>query len=198
MEKLNDFVTNDLANIDAQWEITNKLINPSPFKRGSNHGLGTGFVWSGGLVKFDLPYPSASANFSEEGGEAIKGNLAYFVRNDEGPEAQFDLLVPEVAHGLTKAGLQSIEAFMYCVLGEQVNVRSSILGMSGRAQEVRREFLVLLEDVMKQPDLIKGVQRYQLAIEEAKMHLDLTASVLTWLMPSGMVINSESTVDCNK
>lgn len=106
--------------------------------------------------------------------------------------------MPEVAHGLTKAGLQSIEAFMYCVLGEQVNVRSSILGMSGRAQEVRREFLVLLEDVMKQPDLIKGVQRYQLAIEEAKIHLDLAASVLTWLMSSGMVINSESTVDCNK
>jgi len=30
---------------------------------------------------------------------------------------------------------QSIEAFVYCILGAQVNVRSSILGQGGRAKE---------------------------------------------------------------
>ena len=81
--------------------------------------------------------------------------------------------VPMVAEGLTQAGLarinQSIEAFVYCVLGSQVNVRSSILGSGGRAKEAQSEFLVLVEDSIRQPDLAKSVQRYQLAVDEAKV-----------------------------
>ena len=63
---------------------------------------------------------------------------------------------------MTKAGQarlnQSIEAFVYCILGAQVNVRSSILGDIGSAQEVKRKFLVLLEDAVKEPDTSKSVQ----------------------------------------
>ena len=92
---------------------------------------------------------------------------------------------------------QSIEAFVYCILGAQVNVRSSILGNSGSAQEVRCEFLVLMEDAWKQPDISKSVQRFQLAVQEAKVKLDLAISPGTWLMPSRMVINTESTVGYN-
>ncbi|KAL9954567.1 hypothetical protein ACROYT_G042123 [Oculina patagonica] len=50
----------------------------------------------------------------------------------------------------------------------QVNVRSSILGSGGRAKEAQSEFLVLVEDAIRQTDLAKSVQRYQLAIDEAK------------------------------
>lgn len=51
--------------------------------------------------------------------------------------------MPNAGHGLsTQAGLrhlnQSIEAFVYCLLGEQVNVRSRILGNGRRAKEVQR------------------------------------------------------------
>ncbi|KAL9954575.1 hypothetical protein ACROYT_G042133 [Oculina patagonica] len=85
---------------------------------------------------------------------------------------QADWFCPNGAEGLTQAGLrrinQSIEAFVYCVLGSQVNVRSSILGSGGRAKEAQSEFLVLVEDAIRQPDLAKSVQRYQLAIDEAK------------------------------
>ena len=35
---------------------------------------------------------------------------------------------------------QSIEAFIYCILGSHVNVRSSILGSLGSAKEAQREF----------------------------------------------------------
>ena len=92
---------------------------------------------------------------------------------------------------------QSIEALVYCVLGAQVNVRSSILGDTGSAQEARREFLVLLEDAITQPDISKSVQRFQLAVQEAKVKLDLAVSPGTWLMPSRMVINTESTIGYN-
>ena len=57
---------------------------------------------------------------------------------------------------------------MYCILGAQVNVRSSILGDGGRAQEAQSEFLTLLEDAIRQPDLVKSVQFYQVSVDEAR------------------------------
>ena len=104
--------------------------------------------------------------------------------------------MPDKAEGLTQAGLsrinQSIEAFVYCVLGAQVNVRSSILGDGGRAKEAQTEFLVLLEESVRQPNLSKSVQRYQLAVDEAKVRLNLAVAPGTWLMPARMVLNTGS------
>ena len=50
---------------------------------------------------------------------------------------------------------------------------------------------------MKQPDIIESVKRFQLDVKEAKVKLDLAISPGTWLMPSRMVINTESTVGYN-
>ena len=79
--------------------------------------------------------------------------------------------------GLTQAGLsrinQSIEAFLHCILGAQVNVRSSILGEGGRTKEAQSEFLVVMEDAIRQSDLSQSVQRYQLAVDQAKVRLNL-------------------------
>ena len=81
------------------------------------------------------------------------------------------------------------------MLGTQVNVyRSTILGETGRAQEVKREFLVLLEDFNRQPEISKSVQRFQLSIQAAKVKLDLAISPGTWLMSSNMVLNTENKV----
>lgn len=71
---------------------------------------------------------------------------------------------------------ESIEAFVYCILGSQLNVISSIIVSSGSAKEVMRELLVLIEDAIRQPDISKSVQRFQLVIQEAKVKLDLTIS----------------------
>ena len=98
--------------------------------------------------------------FSDEGGTASKGTLIQYIEPDDAAYAQADWFCPNVAEGLTQAGLarinQSIEAFVYCVLGSQVNVRSSILGSGGRAKEAQSEFLVLVEDSIRQPDLAKS------------------------------------------
>jgi hypothetical protein len=92
---------------------------------------------------------------------------------------------------------QSIEAFVYCILGSQVNVSRSILGSGGRAKEAQSEFLVLVEDAIRQPDLAESVQRYQLAVDQAKVRLNLAVAPMTWLMPAQMIINTESTVGYN-
>ena len=168
--------------------------------KGENHGLGSVYIWVSyvGPSKTDSSYPGFF-KFSEEGGEGSKGNLLQYILNDI--DNGYEYFLTRVSNGLTNAGQarlnQSIEALVYCVLGAQVNVRSSILGNTGSAQEVRQEFLVLLEDAIKQPDISKSVQRFQLAVQEAKVKLDLAVSPGTWLMPSRMVINTESTIGYN-
>ena len=170
--------------------------------KGENHGLGSVYIWVSYVGPSKAGHESSYPGFfkfSEEGGEGSKGNLLQYILNDI--DNGYEYFLTRVSNGLTNAGQarlnQSIEALVYCVLGAQVNVRSGILGNTGSAQEVRQEFLVLLEDSIKQPDISKSVQRFQLAVQEAKVKLDLAVSPGTWLMPSRMVINTESTIGYN-
>ena len=180
-------------------------VDPSSdfrFTRGANHGLGSVYIYltNVGPYKTSESYLGGFNKFSDEGGSGQKGNLIYYVEADAA-DAQADWFCPNEAEGLTQAGLsrinQSIEAFVYCVLGSQVNVRSSILGSGGRAKEAQSEFLVLVEDAIRQPDLAKSVQRYQLAVDEAKVRLNLAVCPGAWLMPARMVINTESVIGYN-
>ena len=56
----------------------------------------------------------------------------------------------------------------------------------------RRLNFLLLEEAIRQPNLSQSVQRYQLAVDEAKVRLNLTVAPGTWLMPARMVINTGS------
>ena len=54
-----------------------------------------------------------------------------------------------------------------------------------------------LKDAIRNPDISKSVQRFQLAIQSAKVRLDLAISPGLWLLPSKMVVNTESVVGYN-
>ena len=116
-------------------------------------------------------------------------------------ESQFDFFMAGKSEGLTQAGMgrlnQSNEAFVYCILGAQVTIRSSILGSSGSATEVQHEFLILVEDPIITPEISTSVQRFQLATDEAKVRLDLALLPCTWLMSSNLPLNTQSTVGYN-
>ena len=179
-------------------------IDPSSdfrFTHGKNNGLGNVYIYAQGATKTEYKYLGWN-KFSDEGGKAIKGDLIYYIEPDEKAATQYDWFVPKTSAGLTQPGLsrinQSIEAFVYCVLGAQVNVRSSILGIGGRVKEAQTEFLTLLEDAIRQPDLVQSVQRYQLAVDESKVRLNLAVCPGALLMPSRMIINTENTVGYNK
>ena len=58
-------------------------------------------------------------------------------------------------------------------------------------KEAQSEFLVLVEGAIRQPDLAKSVQRYQLAVDEAKVRLNLAVCPGARLMPGNMAINTE-------
>ena len=75
--------------------------------------------------------------------------------------------------------------------------RSSILGEGGRAKEAQTEFLTLMEDAIRQQDLAQSVQRNQLAVDAAKVRLNLAVCPGAWLMPARMIINMGSTIGYN-
>ena len=172
------------------------------FKRGDNHGLGSVFEYFSysGYTKTPYEYPSKETKFEDEGGRASDGNLVPYIENTEARN-QYEYFLCPVSHGLTSAGLsrinQSIESFCYAILGSQVDVRSSLSGSQGSAIETQRQFLSMVEDAIRNPDISKSVQRFQLAIQSAKVRLDLAISPGLWLLPSKMVVNTESVVGYN-
>ena len=172
------------------------------FTRGDNHGLGSVFEYFSysGYTKTPFKYPSKETKFEDEGGRASDGNLVPYIENTEARN-QYEYFLCPVSHGLTSAGLsrinQSIESFCYAILGSQVDVRSSISGSQGSAIETQRQFLAMIEDAIRNPEISKSVQRFQLAIESAKVRLDLAISPGLWLLPSKMVVNTESVVGYN-
>ena len=172
------------------------------FTRGDNHGLGSVFEYFSysGYTKTPFKYPSKETKFEDEGGRASDGNLVPYIENTEARN-QYEYFLCPVSHGLTSAGLsrinQSIESFCYAILGSQVDVRSRISGSQGSAIETQRQFLSMVEDAIRNPDISKSVQRFQLAIESAKVRLDLAISPGLWLLPSKMVVNTESVVGYN-
>ena len=197
---------NNKYDVSSYKRICNEFgVDPSSdfrYTPGANHGLGSVYIWvSGhGPQKTYTSYPGHE-KFSDEGGTGSKGNLIQYIEPENDANRQSDFFCPNVAEGLTQAGLarinQSIEAFVYCVLGSQVNVRSSILGTGGRAKEAQSEFLVLVEDSIRQPDLAKSVQRYQLAVDQAKVRLNFAVCPGAWLMPARMVINMGTVIGYN-
>ena len=172
------------------------------FTRGDNHGLGSVFEYFSysGYTKTPFKYPSKETKFEDEGGRASDGNLVPYIENTEARN-QYEYFLCPVSHGLTSAGLsrinQSIESFCYAILGSQVDDRSSISGSQGSAIETQRQFLSMVEDAIRNPDISKSVQRFQLAIQSAKVRLDLAISPGLWLLPSKMVVNTESVVGYN-
>lgn len=111
------------------------------------------------------------------------------------PESKYQWkhFVPQKGKRLTPAGLarinRSIEAFVYCILGAQMNTRSPILGKSGSARETQQEFLTLFESTIIENDISKSIQRYQLAIQNAKVQLNYALAPECWLLPSDLVVN---------
>ena len=139
-------------------------------------------MYGQGIQPTDYDYPGEPdlALFSDERPkDDDRTNKLSYERNIQGADSQFEHFIPNYAQGLSQPGLlrlnQSIEAFVYCVLGAQVDARSSIIGNGGRAAEVQSQFPVPLEGEIRSPDISKSVSRYQHAVENAKVRLDFGA-----------------------
>ena len=110
--------------------------------------------------------------------------------------AQWDRFIIRHGQGFSRPGLarlsDSICAYVYCILGAQARVRSSIVGLAGGNGLARKQFLRLLEDLIVDTDTYKNYERYQDAITETKVKLDMAMSPELYMLPSRMIINTES------
>ena len=201
--------TNNVYNKSAFSALCNEfgVVNADfRFKKGRNHGMGNVYV-GGDSEEYEMDIGSKASYwprrvylFTDEGATARKGNRIYNIHNLDGKK-QYSWFVPSEGVGLTRRGMgrinRSLEAFVYCVLGAQVNIRSGIVGDSGGAVEAQQEMMKLFESAVIEENLATSVQRYQLAVQEAKLRLDLAIAPGIWLMPSNLVINTESIVGYN-
>ena len=187
-------------------------IDPSSdfrFTHGKNHGLGTVYNWATGIgpeaTDYNYPDPDLplfdDERITDRNDPNYKANGIYYIRNDQGADKQFEYFVPNYSQGITYPGLarinQSIEAYCYCILGAQARTRSTIQGISGGAIETQREFLDRIEDSIVLQNISDSIQGYQEAIADTKTRLDFAVAQGIWLMPSRMVINTESIVGYN-
>ena len=186
-------------------------IDPSTdfrFTYGQNHGLGyVNIMYSDGPFAHKQ-WKHPPADLSNSSSQRLKGdsgttdnNTIAFIRNDQGADTQFEHFVPNRTSGLTLNGLgrinRSIEAFGYCILGAQANTRSSILGNLGTARNTQTDFLVLIEDSIKTLTVSNGPVKYQDAIQATKVRLNFAVGRGVLLLPSRMIINTESVVGYN-
>ena len=175
---------------------------------GQNHGLGYVYkMYDDGPYAFkkwkyppaDLSNPSSQRLPGDSG--TTDNNTIAFIRNDQGTDKQLEHFVPNLASGLTLNGLgrinRSIEAFGYCILGVQANTRSSIIGSIGTARNTQTDFLVLFEDAIRTLTVSNGPTKYQEAIENTKVRLNFAIARGVLLLPSQMIINTESVVGYN-
>ena len=83
---------------------------------------------------------------------------------------------------------QSIEAYIYAILGSQSKTRQSIVGNRGSALETQVVFRQIVEDSIINYDTSTWINNMNLAISDTNVILDTAISPSLWLLPSNMMI----------
>lgn len=100
--------------------------------------------------------------------------------------------VPRTSDGLTKIGLQylnqSVEAYIYVVLGSQAKTRVSIVDHGGGSLEIQQECRKQVEDAVTNYSVSTWILNMKKPITDTNTIQDLDLSPKTWLVPSKMVI----------
>ena len=193
---------NNYYNKNAFEKLKTEFSTGNDFRYHGSTEVFNAYYWSYGGLDHDKYIPNKIYQLPDEW--ATTDHMNHFnieYVSDPKMKYQYEYFFPSTSMGLTKAGLsrinQSIEAFVYCILGSQVQTRSSIIGDSGSAQETQKVFLQLFESSVVESDISKSIQRYQFALQKAKQKLDLAVALGCWLCPSYLVLNNSPIVGYN-
>ena len=165
----------------------------------NNGGVGDPYGYDyRGLNIEEGGWPNPENRFRDEG-KPKYGGPEIEVLKDARTFRQYDWFVLQKGEGLVNLARinRSIEAYVYCVLGAQVDTRSPIIAAGGASRETQQQFLVLFESAVIENDIAKSIQRYQFAVQEAKVRLDYAIAPGCWLMPSDLVINTHAVAGYN-
>ena len=122
----------------------------------------------------------------------LQGHFPDFHGRIEDRAGDFKKFILKKSNGITKDGLillnQSIEAYIYAILGSQSKTRQSIVGNRGSALETQVVFRQIVEDSIINYDTSTWIQNMNLAISDTNVVLDTAISPSLWLLPSNMII----------
>ena len=126
--------------------------------------------------------------------EYIKQTFSKQLSTDPSTEGNpFDAIgsfVLDKSSEFTQSGVSrindSIRAYVWAILGAQIQARSSILG-TGKAFDAQKQFLANVEDVINsEVDLPRSIERYQLVLQYARSNVDFVVGSGLYMMPSDM------------
>ena len=104
----------------------------------------------------------------------------------------YKLFVASKSNGLTKTGQllfqQSIESFVYCVLGAQANTRWPIVGRGAMSLQTQEVFKKLVNDTIIQSDPTVTISNMRKAIKDTNVVLNMVISPGIILIPSNLII----------
>ena len=111
------------------------------------------------------------------------------------------LFIATKSNGLTKTGQllfqQSVESFVYCVLGAQANTRWSIVGNGAMSLQTQEVFKKLVNDTIIQGDPTVTISNMRKAIKDTNVVLNMAISPGIILIPSNLIILDKMEVGYN-
>ena len=111
-----------------------------------------------------------------------------------GPLSKNDYLsfIADKSNGFTKLGVEllqeSIESFVYAMLGSQANTRWSIEGDSPKALQTQRNFRTIVNDTILQSGSVVAISNMRKAVRDTNVILNTAISPGLILIPSNFVI----------
>ena len=99
----------------------------------------------------------------------------------------------EKSDGFTRAGIErindSIRTYIYCLLGAQVQSRTSIIGQIGTSPDSQKQFIKNFEDaIFANLSIPDSIERYQNAINNSHSKLDFAIGSGLYMIPSDLVM----------
>jgi hypothetical protein len=118
--------------------------------------------------------------------EYLTGRSPFDVEND------YKTFIPKTSRGLTKVGQklfqQSIEAFVYSVLGAQAKTRWSITGQGAKSLQTQEVFRKVVEDTIVQDGVTVTISNMSTAIANTHVVLNFAIMPGLILIPSDLRI----------
>ena len=108
------------------------------------------------------------------------------------PEKQFIRFIREKSNGLNSLGqtflVQSIEAFMYSILGSQADSRFSIVNQGGKSLQTQQIFHQLVNSSIAQNDNTIMINNFRTAVKDTNQILNQNISPGLLIIPSELTI----------
>ena len=113
----------------------------------------------------------------------------------------YKLFIAKKSDGLTKTGQllfqQSVESYVYCVLGAQANTRWAIVGQGARSLQTQEVFKKLVNTTIIQSDQTVTIANMRKAIKDTNVVLNMAISPGIILIPSNLVMLDKMKVGYN-